>query len=47
VQFYDELADLYHLIYEDWSVSVERQGRLLAELIRARWPAAVSVADVA
>jgi len=35
--FYDELAPLYHLIYEDWDASVARQGAALAALIRERW----------
>lgn len=34
--FYDELADDYHLIYEDWWRSVERQGKVLADLIASR-----------
>ena len=24
--FYDELAPLYHLVYEDWDTTVVRQG---------------------
>lgn len=36
--FYDELAPLYHLIYEDWPASVRRQGERLAAVIRAHWP---------
>ncbi|MEV7855796.1 hypothetical protein [Streptomyces sp. NPDC088183] len=27
--FYDELADDYHLVYEDWNASVRRQGDAL------------------
>jgi 2-polyprenyl-3-methyl-5-hydroxy-6-metoxy-1,4-benzoquinol methylase len=46
-RFYDELADLYHLIFDDWSASIERQGQALSNLIRSRWPHAASVADVA
>ncbi|MEU6771528.1 class I SAM-dependent methyltransferase [Streptomyces sp. NPDC046759] len=35
-RFYDELADDYHLIYPDWTVSVRRQGAALdARLGRA------------
>jgi hypothetical protein len=30
--FYDELAPLHHLIYQDWDASIERQGRQLAAL---------------
>ncbi|MFI9779276.1 class I SAM-dependent methyltransferase [Streptomyces sp. NPDC051956] len=31
--FYDELADDYHLIYEDWDASIRRQGDALDALI--------------
>lgn len=33
-RFYDELADDYHLIYPDWSLSVSRQGSALDALVR-------------
>ncbi|HEV8657123.1 MAG TPA: methyltransferase domain-containing protein [Thermoanaerobaculia bacterium] len=45
--FYDGLADLYHLIYEDWPRSIENQARALDEIIRAEAPHARTVADVA
>jgi SAM-dependent methyltransferase len=45
--FYDELADLYDLIYENWPASVERQGDALAKVIRQRDPLAKRIADVA
>lgn len=32
--FYDDLAPFYHLIYEDWDRSIERQGEVLATLLR-------------
>jgi glycine/sarcosine N-methyltransferase len=32
--FYDHLADEYHLIYADWQTSVRRQGAVLDRLIR-------------
>ena len=35
--FYDDLAPLYHLIYENWEAGVERQGAQLAALIAERW----------
>jgi glycine/sarcosine N-methyltransferase len=34
--FYDQLAGEYDLIFEDWSDSIARQGRLLDALIRSR-----------
>jgi SAM-dependent methyltransferase len=46
--FYDELAPLYHLIYEDWETSVMRQGGALASLIGEYWGAgAHTVLDAA
>lgn len=35
--FYDELAPLYHLVYENWEASVARQGMALASLIGEHW----------
>jgi len=37
--FYDELAPLYHLVYENWEASVAQQGRALASLIGEHWGA--------
>jgi len=37
--FYDDLAPLYHLIFENWEASVARQGTGLASLIREHWGA--------
>jgi SAM-dependent methyltransferase len=46
--FYDELAPLYHLVYEDWEMSVVRQGRALTSLIGEYWGAgAHAVLDAA
>ena len=46
--FYDGLAPLYHLIFEDWDASVARQGKALAALIGEYWgPGARSVLDAA
>src|SRR5262245_20520928 len=45
--FYDELAPLYHLVYENWERSVEYQGGQLASLIRERWGDARTVLDAA
>lgn len=36
-QFYDKLADTYHLIFEDWDQSIDRQGAALASVLE-RWP---------
>jgi glycine/sarcosine N-methyltransferase len=31
--FYDDLADYYHLIFEDWNRSIERQAAILGPLL--------------
>jgi hypothetical protein len=33
--FYDQMAGLYHLIFQDWDASIERQARQLSNIIRA------------
>jgi SAM-dependent methyltransferase len=47
-EFYDALAPFYHLIYENWELSIARQGNALDSVIRSfpRQPL-VSVLDVA
>ncbi len=44
--FYDDFADLYHLIFEDWNASIERQSKQLPNIIREHWPSASSILDV-
>jgi SAM-dependent methyltransferase len=44
--FYDELAPLYHLIYQDWDASVVQQSKQLSALIEAEWPGSRKVLDV-
>jgi SAM-dependent methyltransferase len=44
--FYNELAPLYHLVYQDWAASRVRQGEQLDALIRAEWPGSHRVLDV-
>lgn len=29
IQFYDEMADYYHLIFQDWDISIQRQASIL------------------
>lgn len=44
--FYDGLAPLYHLVYENWESTVARQGAALASLIGEHWgPGARTVLD--
>jgi glycine/sarcosine N-methyltransferase len=47
VDFYDELAAEYHLIYANWDNAVEQQGEALDRLIRSRLPNAQTVLDCA
>jgi len=35
VQYYDDLADYYELIFPDWEESMARQGAAIAEVLRA------------
>lgn len=44
--FYDELAPLYHLLFEDWDASIRRQGQQLSAILRDEWPSYASVLDV-
>ena len=47
-EFYDKLAPFYHLIFENWERSIERQGTALDSIIRTNVrPGARSVLDVA
>lgn len=47
LEFYDNLADSYHLIATDWDSAVKSQGHVLYELIANRFPqiSSVSVLD--
>lgn len=44
--FYDELAPLYHLIYQDWAASIAQQAKQLSALIEAEWPGSRKVLDL-
>ena len=35
-RFYEELAEHYHLIFEDWDASMRRQGETIAKLLPQR-----------
>jgi len=43
--FYDELAQDYHLVYDDWYAAIQRQGAGLDRLIRNRLANAHDVLD--
>lgn len=45
--FYNDLADSYHLIFQDWDATIERQAGALREVITSLWPQAKRVRDVA
>src|SRR5215467_5253420 len=46
--FYDQLAPYYHLIFEDWQASIDRQGDWLDAIIRSEWGSSVrTVLDAA
>lgn len=36
-EFYDELSPYYHIIFEDWDASIERQAKILDRVIRNEW----------
>jgi len=36
-EFYESLAPWYHLVYQDWEVSIRRQGDALRALFAAQW----------
>jgi glycine/sarcosine N-methyltransferase len=48
-QSYDELASHYHLIFENWELSVERQAAALSSILRGKCglPAAARILDCA
>ena len=37
IAFYDSLAPLYHLVYQDWEHSLQSQSAALAAIIRQQW----------
>ena len=37
-RFYDDLAEYYDLIYQDWARSVEHQGRAIAQVLDRTFP---------
>src|SRR5438445_4775799 len=38
-EFYDRLASFYHLIFQNWDESIERQAGQLTSIIHQRWGA--------
>ena len=46
LQFYDQLAEDYHLIYQDWDQAIHRQSRALDNIIQDRFDAAPGLLSV-
>lgn len=44
--FYDELAPLYHLVFDNWDASMLRQGQQLSALIESEWQGRRKILDV-
>jgi SAM-dependent methyltransferase len=44
--FYDQLSPFYHVIFENWDASIERQGSNLKRIIQSNWPEHQTVLDV-
>ncbi|CAF1095174.1 unnamed protein product [Rotaria magnacalcarata] len=44
--FYDKLCPFYHLIFEDWDASIEKQGSQLSAIIESNWFQHQTVLDV-
>jgi len=38
-EFYDQLSPFYHLIFEDWDASIEKQAKIIDQIIRSEWGA--------
>jgi glycine/sarcosine N-methyltransferase len=38
LEFYEALADHYHLIFDDWDSTIERQARILGPLLTSQTP---------
>ncbi|CAF1031651.1 unnamed protein product [Adineta steineri] len=44
--FYDQLSPFYHVIFDDWNKSIERQGSQLNNIIQSNWSQHRKVLDV-
>jgi hypothetical protein len=36
-EFYDQMSPFYHLIFEDWEASIEKQTKIIDQIIRTEW----------
>jgi SAM-dependent methyltransferase len=46
MEFYDQLANFYHLIYSNWDETIDCQGQQLSDVIESEWPRSHTVLDV-
>ena len=47
LSFYEALADYYHLIFEDWDRSIQRQAGILGSVISQHLPGPLTILDCA
>jgi SAM-dependent methyltransferase len=47
LSFYEVLADYYHLIFEDWDRSIQRQAGILGSVISQQLPGHLTILDCA
>ena len=46
MEFYDQLASYYDLIFPNWDQTIDHQGQQLSALLESEWPRAHSILDV-
>lgn len=46
IDFYDQLAPFYHIIYGDWESAIALQATQLSQIIRSHWSEAQTLLDV-
>ena len=46
MEFYDQLANFYHLIFPNWDETIDLQGQQLSAVLESEWPRAHSILDV-
>ena len=44
--FYDDFSRFYHLIFDDWNKSIDRQSVQLSSVIESHWPQSKSILDL-
>jgi len=46
LNFYDELSPFYHIIFDDWDASIDRQSSNLKTILETYWPEHKTLLDV-